>query len=273
MRPQAEYDEAIRLVGAGFNDSEISRRLNIPRGTIRDWRRAAEKNPGYRTAGAKGHRSRLVVESTNPGGPCDGTCDAQNVGLQDRAAYFYLLGQYLGDGYISYHRDGVCRLRIACSWDYPGVAIEVADAMCTVSRRREAGISKGLGCSYVNTYWKHWPCVFPQHGPGRKHDRQIDLRTWQEPVSREDHQALVRGLIHSDGCRFMNIVYRELSGGTKRYEYVRYAFTNASADIRKIFTDSLDHLEIEWRQMNARNISVARSASVSRLDAFVGPKR
>jgi hypothetical protein len=58
----------------------------------------------------------------------------------------------------------------------------------------------------------------------------------------------------------------------KTYEYPRYNFTNASHDIRKLFTDGCDRLGVEWRQMNARNISVARREAVARLDQFIGPK-
>jgi hypothetical protein len=76
-------------------------------------------------------------------------------------------------------------------------------------------------------------------------------------------------LIHSDGCRFLNRV----TAGGRIYAYPRYNFTNASGDIRALFTDTCDLLGIEWRRMNARNISIARRASVSRLDGFVGPKR
>ncbi len=83
---------------------------------------------------------------------------------------------------------------------------------------------------------------------------------------------LVRGLIHSDGCRFINPIKRRSKNGLKRYEYTRYVLTNASSDIRTIFTDSLDALDVEWRVMNARNISVAQKASVFALDQFVGPK-
>jgi hypothetical protein len=32
--------------------------------------------------------------------------------------------------------------------------------------------------------WKHGPCLFPQHGPGRKHDRPIVLEEWQTDVVR-----------------------------------------------------------------------------------------
>ena len=36
--------------------------------------------------------------------------------------------------------------------------------------------------------WKHWPCLFPQHGPGRKHERPIVLEDWQ----RDDRRARTR---------------------------------------------------------------------------------
>lgn len=75
-------------------------------------------------------------------------------------------------------------------------------------------------------------------------------------------------MLHSDGCRFTNTV--RVAG--RRYAYPRYSFSNASEDIRAIFCAACDRLGIRWRRMNARNISVARRASVARLDEFVGPK-
>jgi hypothetical protein len=59
----------------------------------------------------------------------------------------------------------------------------------------------------------------------------------------------------------------------KDYAYPRYNFTNHSADIRRLLTDTLDQLGIAWRQMNAVDISVARREAVAALDAFIGPKR
>jgi hypothetical protein len=61
--------------------------------------------------------------------------------------------------------------------------------------------------------------------------------------------------------------------GSRVYAYARYNFTNASEDIRGLFTSACERLGIEWQQMNARNISVARRDSVACLDRFVGPKR
>ncbi len=123
-------------------------------------------------------------------------------------------------------------------------------------------------CVAVTSHSKQWPCLFPQHGPGRKHLRRIELTSWQEEIVLGDPRPLLRGLIHSDGSRFMNVVRH----GRRAYQYPRYCFTNASADIRALFCRYCDLMGIAWRQMNARNISVARREAVAALDEFVGPK-
>ena len=56
------------------------------------------------------------------------------------------------------------------------------------------------------------------------------------------------------------------------YAYPRYQFSNRSDDIRALFTYACDLVGIEWRPWGRWHISVARSASVARLDEFVGPK-
>jgi hypothetical protein len=57
-----------------------------------------------------------------------------------------------------------------------------------------------------------------------------------------------------------------------KYSYPRYQFSNASSDIRQIFCDACDLLDVSWRRMNERNISVARAADVAKLDCIIGPK-
>ena len=56
------------------------------------------------------------------------------------------------------------------------------------------------------------------------------------------------------------------------YEYPRYQFSSRSDDIRRIFTDACDLLDVEWRRWGRWHISVARSDSVAKLDKFVGLK-
>ncbi|GHE40443.1 hypothetical protein GCM10018785_07640 [Streptomyces longispororuber] len=132
------------------------------------------------------------------------------------------------------------------------------------------------GCAEVKSYTKHWTCMFPQHGPGKKHERTIALEGWQQDIVDAYPWEFVRGLIHSDGCRVTNWTTRVVGGERKRYEYPRYFFTNTSTDIIGLFTSTLDQLGIEWKTLNqsraAVTVSIARKASVALMDAHVGAK-
>jgi hypothetical protein len=182
----------------------------------------------------------------------------------------YLLGLYLGDGCLSSHRRGVFRLRVVLDSRYPGIVTECANAMQDLLPANRPGVQLKHDENAVEVwiYSKHLPCLFPQHGPGRKHKRVIQLADWQQQAVERHPHLLLRGLIHSDGCRFTNTIRH----GSKVYKYPRYNFSNRSDDIRRIFCDACDLLDIEWRVMNAWDISVARRASVARLDEFIGPK-
>src|SRR5437016_2729366 len=119
--------------------------------------------------------------------------------------YGYLLGLYLGDGYIATHRRGVSRLRIVLDAAYPGIVAECAAAMQAVAPTRRIHVlsRRGSRCVEVSNYWKHWPCFFPQHGKGRKHTRPIELARWQDRIVVAHPEPFLRGLIHSDGCRII----------------------------------------------------------------------
>ncbi len=72
-----------------------------------------------------------------------------------------------------------------------------------------------------------WPEAFPQHGPGRKHERRIELAPWQREIVDEFPQELVCGLLHSDGCRTTNRFRTQLpSGRVAEYAYPRWFFSN-----------------------------------------------
>jgi hypothetical protein len=124
------------------------------------------------------------------------------------------------------------------------------------------------GCTSVEAISVHWRCVLPQCGPGKKHDRLIELTEWQRALVADDPRPLIRGLIHSDGCRTVN---RVVTRG-QAYVYPRYFFVNLSGDIRDILTDCLDRLAIPWRPSRPHVVSIARREGVAALDAFVGPK-
>jgi hypothetical protein len=253
MRSREEVALVLELISAGRNDCEIARETGIPRGTVRGWRKG--RTPDFdriRTFGQLGSPSCLV---------CGG--DPLNL---PQAPYAYLLGLYLGDGCLTPYPRGVYRLRIVCTNRYPQLIRQCELAMREVLRNKVSRVIKtGEGCTEVASYSKHWLCMFPQHGPGKKHQRKIALTPWQQELVDQDPRPLIRGLLHSDGCRVLNWV-----NGTP---YPRYHFSNVSADIRGIFGRACDQLGIEWRPNNRWSLSVARRGSVALLDEFVGPKR
>jgi hypothetical protein len=187
-------------------------------------------------------------------------------------AYSYLLGLYLGDGCISAHPRNGYHLRIACADAWPGLIRECREAITRVRPGIGVYALPKQGYTMVTSYSPHWPLLFPQHGPGKKHERLIVLEPWQRTVVDSHPWEFIRGLIHSDGCRITNWTTRTVAGVQKRYEYPRYFFTNKSEDIIGLFTRTLDQVGVEWKQANKQNISVARKASVALLDAHVGPK-
>ena len=117
-----------------------------------------------------------------------------------------------------------------------------------------------------NKLWLH---AFPQHGPGRKHERTIALEDWQQAIVDRHPHEFVRGLIHSDGCRTTNCFPDEAAErARRRVAYARYVFSNLSEDIRALFCAACDALDVRWTLSNPRNVSVAHRVSVARLDAI-----
>jgi hypothetical protein len=149
---------------------------------------------------------------------------------------------------------------------YPAVIEECEDAVrAVVPDSRVARTAKPGRCLEVSSYSKSWPCLFPQHEPGRKHTRRIELTGWQRELVSRRPDLLLRGLVHSDGCRFTNT-------GRGGWVCPRYSFCNVSEDIKSIFCDACDLLGLEWTSSGRKTIYVSRRADVDLLDLFIGPK-
>jgi hypothetical protein len=220
--------------------SRIARLMGIPRATVSDWLHTP--------------LDALVA------GPVP--FDPRSL---PNAEYSYLFGLYLGDGTISRGPKGVYRLRIVNDARYPKITAECVAAMRAVMPRNRVHVQKlPFRAVEIHCYSKGWPLLFPQHGPGRKHERKIELAPWQKEVVDRFPREFLRGLIHSDGCRVLNRVNGK--------DYPRYFFTQVSDDIRGIFCRTCRLLEIHYSQNNWKTISIARSGSVARLDEFIGPK-
>lgn len=244
-RAVEEFEHVRHLIAEGLNDCAIARLTGIPRGTVRDWRRKPPES----------------FVRADPSSPCGTLHDFDAL---PEAAYTYLLGMYLGDGWIS--RSGrAWRLRISCDTKYPAIIDRCRQAIDTVIPGQIASTVKRKGnCLDISSYSNHWPCLLPQHGPGRKHLRHIALEAWQQAIVDRETEEFVLGLIHSDGCRVV--------ANDRGVRSVRYHFSNRSEDIIGLFTAALDLLGITWTRSDDHTVSIYRKEATAMLDEFVGPK-
>jgi hypothetical protein len=195
--------------------------------------------------------------------------------ITDPDAYAYLLGCYLGDGYIVHKPPNGWGLRICCDRQYPGIEREVVESMKAVFPDATPHLTQKNASASDEVRVNHpaMPMAFPQHGPGNKHLRGIGLETWQLAITLRRPEALIRGLIHSDGCRTVNEFDTRLpSGRTGHSRYVRYFFSNLSLDIQEIFREHCELLGLRVTQSNHRNLSVSHRKGVAVLEELVGPK-
>jgi hypothetical protein len=247
VRSQRDVRLVLQLLADGLSASEVARLTRIPRSTVRDWRCGRIPRPASEDPCLPGHTRTL-----------------------DRDAYAYLLGMYLGDGCISACARDVMRLRVTLDATHPRIAAECAAAIEAVTPAKHANLlwRRDQRSVEVSCYWKHWSCLFPQHGPGPKHLRRIVLAEWQEKIVSMNREPFIRGLIHSDGTR---IIATERKGNYVR-RAPRYAFTNRSEDILELFRQSCAALDVHCTRASAKQIAVYSKAAVARLDEFVGPK-
>jgi hypothetical protein len=271
MHSRATVAEALRLRDEkGMGAVTVARRLGLPVGTVRDWH--AGKLPRH-------SRSLQPGQSVPP--ECPKCGHDQHPFAELPEAYVRLLGLYLGDGTISKHRRDVYRLRIFLDLKYPRIIEECAADMSEVMpgnkvNQLERGGSfseKGVVSNVeVSSFSKSWPCLFPQHGPGAKHTRRIWLAEWQQELAERWPEALLRGMIQSDGCRFINT-------GRGGWRHPRYSFGNVSTDVTSIFCTACDRVGLRWTaafpkdERRAVTIYVSRKEDVARMDEFIGPKR
>ena len=247
--------KALASLDAGCSLRSISVTTGVSRSTLREWRDHPER--------------ALAPRATCP------RCSDPPALPEPRGDYAYLLGLYLGDGCISVSGDsakGVWKLRIICAEAWPSLIQECVRVMRAVRPDNKVMLQRKQGCFEVSSCSRHWPCLFPQHGPGKKHARRIALQSWQKFIVSEVPGDFARGLFHSDGYRGVNRVRARLRDGERWYEYPRYLFVNESADILRLCGEALDLLGVAWRFSKPNVISVARKDAVARLDEFVGPK-
>jgi hypothetical protein len=165
MHSQSTVAAALALRARGLGARRIARRLNLPLGTVRDW-----------LAGRVPAQSRAWEPGSNAEPACEQCGHTAHRFGELAPPYVYLLGLYLGDGCISEHRRKVFRLRVFLDVRYPLIVDECAAAMSAIVPQNKVHRLERYS-NYVeraepsnievSAFSKAWPCLIPQHGPGK----------------------------------------------------------------------------------------------------------
>ncbi len=244
MHPPEVRATVLKLSLQGMSDSAVGAAVGLPRSTVGYMREAAERPPKHPLCPRCWRRGRPVRLSDED--------------------YAELLGFYLGDGCLS--RAGrVMRLRINLDARYAGILKEATDLLRRGFPESSVGSTEAdEGASVMlSVYSSHLTCLFPQHGPGKKHERSIVLERWQKGKVEAAPWAFIRGCIYSDGCSFVNV--------TGPYRYLAYEFRNYSSDIRGLFAEACDRVGVQYRA-NGTRVRINRRASVALMRDQVGIK-
>ena len=188
-------------------------------------------------------------------------------------SYAYLLGAYLGDGYLSH---GPGQLLVVCDRQYPGIIEECPrgdDPHEFAPARRHLAASR--------------PQLRPRRRAAGKAGSRPSRSTGAD-ASTSGRSCSSRGRRRSSrrtrgnscaACCIRTAAARSIAsrpssraGGSREYEYPRWFFSNMSADIRGLFCTTCEQLGLRWTQSNHRNISISHRHSVALLEEHVGPK-
>lgn len=263
MRTYDEYHKILELWERGIPKKRIGIMLNIPRPTVRD---CIERYGSLQ--GLEDNKQR--ASKSTPDEVLNRIKDPQNEDVQK--AYAYVLGIYLGDGYIVLNSRGrVFYLRIALDDRYPNIIQLCVQNIQTLLPENKVNVlhsKQGNFVEVVCTY-KFWPDVIPQSGKGMKHTREIRLQSWQQCIVDTYPLEFFRGLYHSDGSRFSNIVNGK--------DYPRYQFSNTSTEIRELFCHACNLLGLKWttnanEKIPCKDVYISKRTDVAVLDQHIGPK-
>lgn len=251
MHSPAARDQALKLIRSGLNDCEVARRTGIARTTIRDWRRPPKPKPR-----SSKPRPRIACPRCWRSSPPLSFADGD---------YAELLGIYLGDGYIV-RMGRTFRLRIYLDRRHPQIISDTESLLrrCFPANRVGTIVSATYEMNVVGVYSSHLPCLFPQHGAGKKQDRPIVLEGWQEDLLARNPWRFIRGCIWTDGCSYVN--------RTGPYAYPSYDFHNRSQDILDLFCGACDGVGVRYRRYR-KYVRIAQRPSVALMNTNVGVKR
>lgn len=239
--------EAKKLRENGENWLTISKKLNIPRGTIKYWFDGGEIK--FNKQLKKEFNLKTFLE------------EIENDERKKRA-YSYILGLYLGDGHITKTaKKDIYRLRIFLHDRYKNLNEYALRNLQEILVENKCTIfsSKDCALDIISVYKKNIKEIFPQHGEGLKHKRKIKLEKWQKEII--DPLCFIQGLFHSDGSYVQG-------------KNVFYQFTNMSTDIKKMYLYYCKKIGVQTSStdFNKKNIYIYKKNFVKYLEEKIGTK-
>lgn len=231
--------DVINEINKGESKKYISEKYNISRGTIYYWL----KNPNKKT--------KLI------------NIDDIFINI-NKQSYSYILGVYLGDGYID-KISRTYRLRIALDSRQDLVIKDCIKHLSILFPDNKINFNKVKNTNLCNIsiHSNLLPIIFPHLGKGKKHERDIILT--EQQILNINSNYLMKGLFHTDGSFYIAI-----------NKYPRYQFTNMSKDIINMFNDCLLNVgitaKIIQRKNGIYNILIQNKKNVKILYYILGEK-
>jgi hypothetical protein len=232
-------EKIIKEINSGKSKFSISKKYNIPRGTIMYW----YKNDIGKQCNIKNKKVDLL-----------------NL---DKDAYSYILGVYLGDGYIN-KMERTWKLRFFLDSRQTLVIDECVKNLKKIFIKNKVSIlTTKYNYIIIYLYSNYIPNLFPHLGEGEKYKRKIELNEFQ--INIINYDKLMKGLFHSDGSFYI------ASG-----KYPRYQFTNKSIDLINIFKFCMIRNNIIPKYRQRKNgiydIQIQNKKDVNKLYPILGEK-
>jgi hypothetical protein len=253
VRTYNDYQKVKELFDQGKNKCEISRLTNIPRGTVKDW---LLKGFAPKVGVSK---AKSIEFKVNP---------AEYITEEKQAAYSFILGEYLGDGWIRTLKR-TYRLDIFNDQRYEDLNRLIENQMQVLFPINKVNRLNHNGAWILCVHNNLMPHLFPQHAKGEKWQRKIELADWQKIIIQKYPKEFIKGLIYSDGC-----IYNQ---NVNNKDYLRYNFVQKSKDITEIFLWALSLIGIKKEPYlhPSKQMYVIQNFSqeeVLLLSSFIPPK-
>lgn len=242
------FEYTKKRLAEGISQRQIARELNVDHSTVGYW---VKNNFSTGTLAKPKASIEEIIE----------WCD------KNAPHYSYILGSYLGDGYINV-MPRTTKIRIYNDIKYSEIIEDQKIALGILFPDNKVSVYKQLNsnCIEVRTHNKDLPRFFPQHGEGNKHERDVSLKDWQWDIVWKEPECFIKGLIDSDGNEHVNTIHK----ANTEYDYRSYQFTNHSQDIIESYSSVLSHLKIDYtvnRYKSGRTDIFSRTRyAVNKLD-------